>query len=456
MHSFFEYYFAMNANWTVDADLNARLSLTIERSDYAEAVEKQLTDYRKKARIPGFRPGMAPMTLIRKQYEGPITADEINKRLQDELYAYLEREKIDVLGQPLPVASDVDFTAESNTFVFELGVAPALELEVSDKVKIPFYVMEPTEKDLDKEVENLRQRYGAMSEVETAGDDDLFYGHFDVATKKGEAVEGAAHKHGRFGLNAVSGRSLKKDLKALAKGDRMVLDVSDFEKDFDLYQVLGFTAEERAMATGYFRFKLEQIYHIEPAALNAELFDKLFGEGVVTDEAGLRAKIKEELTQIYQRDAEQHFFNLASDKLMETKFKLPAAFLKKWMTTAGEKPLDPAEVEAQWPQTEKAMRWQLIETKLVKDHHIHVHREELVDFVTGEVVARMRQFGRELSAEEAQPVALNLLKERAQAEQYSEQLLQRKLMQFVLGAFGKKEIKATYADFVKEVNKTQK
>jgi len=446
----------MNANWTVDADLNARLSLTIERSDYAEAVEKQLTDYRKKARIPGFRPGMAPMTLIRKQYEGPITADEINKRLQDELYAYLEREKIDVLGQPLPVASDVDFTAESNTFVFELGVAPALELEVSDKVKIPFYVMEPTEKDLDKEVENLRQRYGAMSEVETAGDDDLFYGHFDVATKKGEAVEGAAHKHGRFGLNAVSGRSLKKDLKALAKGDRMVLDVSDFEKDFDLYQVLGFTAEERAMATGYFRFKLEQIYHIEPAALNAELFDKLFGEGVVTDEAGLRAKIKEELTQIYQRDAEQHFFNLASDKLMETKFKLPAAFLKKWMTTAGEKPLDPAEVEAQWPQTEKAMRWQLIETKLVKDHHIHVHREELVDFVTGEVVARMRQFGRELSAEEAQPVALNLLKERAQAEQYSEQLLQRKLMQFVLGAFGKKEIKATYADFVKEVNKTQK
>ncbi|MEY3712124.1 MAG: hypothetical protein RL104_907 [Bacteroidota bacterium] len=446
----------MNANWTVDADLNARLSLTIERSEYAEAVEKQLTDYRKKARIPGFRPGMAPMTLIRKQYEGPITADEINKRLQDELYAYLEREKIDVLGQPLPVASDVDFTAESNTFVFELGVAPALELEVSDKVKIPFYVMEPTEKDLDKEVENLRQRYGAMSEVETAGDDDLFYGHFDVATKKGEAVEGAAHKHGRFGLNAVSGRSLKKDLKALAKGDSLVLDVSDFEKDFDLYQVLGFTPEERAMATGYFRFKLEQIYHIEPAALNAELFDKLFGEGVVTDEAGLRAKIKEELTQIYQRDAEQHFFNLASDKLMETKFKLPAAFLKKWMTTAGEKPLDPAEVEAQWPQTEKAMRWQLIETKLVKDHHIHVHREELVDFVTGEVVARMRQFGRELSAEEAQPVALNLLKERAQAEQYSEQLLQRKLMQFVLGAFGKKEIKATYADFVKEVNKTQK
>lgn len=446
----------MNANWTVDADLNARLSLTIERSEYAEAVEKQLTDYRKKARIPGFRPGMAPMTLIRKQYEGPITADEINKRLQDELYAYLEREKIDVLGQPLPVAGDVDFTAESNTFVFELGVAPALELEVSDKVKIPFYVMEPTEKDLDKEVENLRQRYGAMSEVETAGDNDLFYGHFDVATKKGEAVEGAAHKHGRFGLNAVSGRSLKKDLKALAKGDSLVLDVSDFEKDFDLYQVLGFTAEERALATGYFRFKLEQIYHIEPAALNAELFDKLFGEGVVTDEAGLRAKIKEELTQIYQRDAEQHFFNLASDKLMETKFKLPAAFLKKWMTTAGEKPLDPAEVEAQWPQTEKAMRWQLIETKLVKDHHIHVHREELVDFVTGEVVARMRQFGRELSAEEAQPVALNLLKERAQAEQYSEQLLQRKLMQFVLGAFGKKEIKATYADFVKEVNKTQK
>ena len=153
----------MNAHWTVDADLNARLTLTIERSEYAEAVEKQLTDYRKKARIPGFRPGMAPMTLIRKQYQEPITADEINKRLQDELYAYLEREKIDILGQPLPVAGDLDFSADSHSFEFDLGVAPQIELEVSDKVKIPFYVLEPNEKDLDKEVENLRQRYGGRN-----------------------------------------------------------------------------------------------------------------------------------------------------------------------------------------------------------------------------------------------------------------------------------------------------
>ena len=142
------------------------------------------------------------------------------------------------MGQPLPVAGDLYFSADSHSFEFDLGVAPQIELEVSDKVKIPFYVLEPNEKDLDKEVENLRQRYGAMSEVETAGDDDLFYGHFDIVTKKGEAVEGSAHKNGRFGLNAVSGRSLKKDLKALAKGDSFIIDVSYFEKDFDIYQVL--------------------------------------------------------------------------------------------------------------------------------------------------------------------------------------------------------------------------
>jgi len=150
------------------------------------------------------------------------------------------------------------------------------------------------------------------------------------------------------------------------------------------------------------------------------------------------------------------FFNAATDKLMETKFKLPAKFLKKWMTSTGDKPLDAAEVESQWPKTEKAMRWQLIESKLVKDNHLHIHQEELVDFVSTEVVTRMRQFGREIGIEEARPVAMNLLKERAQAEQYSEQLLQRKLMSFVLSAFGKKEVKATYADFVKEINKNQK
>ena len=446
----------MNSNWTVDADLNARLTLTIEQSEYADAVEKQLADYRKKARIPGFRPGTAPMTLIRRQYQEPITADEINKRLQDELYAYLEREKIEILGQPLPVPGSIDFSADSHSFEFDMGLAPELNLEVSERVKIPFYVMEPTAKDLDKEVENLRQRYGAMSEVDEAGDNDFFYGQFDVVTRRGEAVEGAATKQGRFGLSAASSRSLKKDLKTLAKGGELVIDASDFEKDFDLAHVLGYSPEERAMSTGYYRFKLEQIFHIEPAELNAEMFDKLFGQGAVTDEAGLRDKIREELSQVYLRDAEQHFFNAATDKLMETKFKLPAKFLKKWMTSTGDKPLDAAEVESQWPKTEKAMRWQLIESKLIKDNHLHIHQEELVDFVSTEVVTRMRQFGREIGIEEARPVAMNLLKERAQAEQYSEQLLQRKLMSFVLSAFGKKEVKATYADFVKEINKNQK
>jgi trigger factor len=337
-----------------------------------------------------------------------------------------------------------------------MGLAPELNFEVSERVKIPFYVMEPTAKDLDKEVENLRQRYGAMSEVDQAGDNDFFYGQFDVVTRRGEAVEGTATKQGRFGLSAASSRSLKKDLKALAKGGELVIDASDFEKDFDLAHVLGYSPEERSMSTGYYRFKLEQIFHIEPAELNAEMFDKLFGQGAVTDEAGLRDKIREELSQVYLRDAEQHFFNAATDKLMETKFRLPAKFLKKWMTSTGDKPLDAAEVESQWPKTEKAMRWQLIESKLIKDNHLHIHQEELVDFVSTEVVTRMRQFGREIGIEEARPVAMNLLKERAQAEQYSEQLLQRKLMSFVLSAFGKKEVKATYADFVKEINKNQK
>ena len=446
-------------NITLDKGQNNQATLTIAlaKSDYQDKVEKVLVDYRKRASVPGFRQGKVPMSYIRNQYEEAIRADEVNRMLQDGLFNYLEKENIDILGQPLPVPGQVDFNSETQEFGFELGLSPEFDLNVSAKVKLPMVSIEIDSKDIDNEVTNLRKRYGQMSEVEKAGADDIFYGNFQMVDKKGQAIEGVEAKEGRFDLASVANRSLKKSLESLAKdGTVSVNAAKHFDKEFDLESRIGMTAPEGTESTGLFEFTLKTIYHLEPSDLNQELFDKVMGEGKVTSEEELREEIRKEMAKVYDRDVDTFFFNKATEHLMKTKMDLPITFLKKWMTQSGEEPLSPEKVEEGWEQTEKAMRWQLIENKLVKDNELQINKEELTAYAIQMVQERMAQFGQPMSDEEAEKMALNLLQDRQQAEQLSEQVLQGKLMNFFKGSFGHKEQKASIADFRKLVEKSNK
>ena len=367
----------MNVSHTIDASNNGIITIEVAQSDFAEKVEKTLVDYRKRANIPGFRQGMAPMAMIRKQYESSVRIEEVNKMLQDGLFNYLESEKLEILGQPLPMPSQVDFTADSFQVQFEIGMAPEFTLDISDKVKLPYVEIEATKQAIDDEVENIRNRYGKMSEVDAAGAEDILFGAFQMVDKKGNAVEGVEVKEGRLGLKSISDKKVAKAAQALKKGETLEFNAEkNFIDSFQLEDVLGYTEVEKAASTGLFVLTLKTIYHLEPAALDQELFDKLFGEGVVSSEKELREKIEEDLKGMYQRDADTHFFNTVTDHLMKTKMTLPEAFMKKWITQQGEKAPSMQEVEEQWPNTEKAMRWQMIESKLSREHHLHVHKEE--------------------------------------------------------------------------------
>ncbi len=449
-------FLSMNVTLTKGKASDATIVLTMEQADYAPKVAAALQNYRKNARIPGFRPGMAPMAMVERQYGTALRVDEINKLLQDELYAFIEKEKLDLLGQPLPIPQQgLDWNAPTLEFQFEVGLAPELTLDMGEKVKLPYYTIEVSKKVIDDEVNNLRQRYGKLSSPEKAADDDLFYGEFKEVDAAGTPVEGGLSKDGRFAGTVVADKKALKALVAAAAGDVMTFQVgTTWTSDFRLENVLGCTAEELAQSTGSFAFEFKSAYRMEPAALDQELFDKVFGPGVVSSEAELRGKIQAELEAVYQRDADVHFFNTASAHLMETKMDLPIAFLKKWLQQGAEKPLSAEEVENQWPNMEKGMRWQLIEGKLVREHHLHVHKEELVEYAVGLVNERMMQFGQGLPPEEVEKVALNLLKNREQAEQMSEQVLQNKMNAFFKANFGKKEIKSSYEDFLAVATKT--
>ena len=446
----------MNVSHTIDASNNGIITIEVAQSDFAEKVEKTLVDYRKRANIPGFRQGMAPMAMIRKQYESSVRIEEVNKMLQDGLFNYLESEKLEILGQPLPMPSQVDFAADSFQVQFEIGMAPEFTLDISDKVKLPYVEIEATKQAIDDEVENIRNRYGKMSEVDAAGAEDILFGAFQMVDKKGNAVEGVEVKEGRLGLKSISDKKVAKAAQALTKGETLEFNATkNFIDSFQLEDVLGYTDVEKAASTGLFVLTLKTIYHLEPAALDQELFDKLFGEGVVSSEKELREKIEEDLKGMYQRDADTHFFNTVTDHLMKTKMTLPEAFMKKWITQQGEKAPSMQEVEEQWPNTEKAMRWQMIESKLSREYHLHVHKEELVAYAVDMVKGRMAQFGQQMDEKQAEQLALSVLQNREQSEQLSEQLLQDKMMKFFKDSFSTKVSKMGYADFLKLASKNQ-
>tara|TARA_B100001142_G_C14336311_1_gene656034 strand:- start:1094 stop:2437 length:1344 start_codon:yes stop_codon:yes gene_type:complete len=447
----------MNVSHNIDSQNNGILTVEIEQNDFAVKVEKALLDYRKRANIPGFRIGMAPMGMIKKQYEASVRTDEVNKLLQDGLFNYLDSEKLEILGQPLPVPNTVDFSNSKFQVEFEIGVAPQFDLDISQKTKLPYNQIKVDQNTIDEEMSNLQNRFGKMSEVEIVGEQDVLFGDFIEVDKRGNTLENGLVKEGRLGVKSISDRRLKKAALLLKKGDTISFSASkSFEDDFDLLQLLGLSEDEKGATIGLFKLNLKTIYHVEPATIDKDLFDKVFGQDAINTKAEFLSKIQEDIEGLYKRDCDIHFFNTVTDHLMKTKMNLPKNFMKKWISQQGETPPTIAEIDEQWPQTEKAMRWQLIEGKLQREHNLHVDKEELVAFAVKMVKSRMSQYGQMMDDQEVEKLALNVLENREQAEQLSEQLLQDKMLEFFKESFSLKLVDITYANFLKLVKKAKK
>lgn len=437
-------------------DLNVVVTIQVAPEDYADKVKKILEDYRKNANIPGFRAGKVPAGLVKRQYGRAVTIDEVNKLLQNSIFEYIEKEKLDILGNPLPVAKD-DIDWDSNDpidFEFELGLTPEFELPINKKTKVPFHTIKVDDKAVDQEIEALTRRYGNMTEPESVELDDIAYGKFEEVDAEGLLVEGGFNQEGRFAIKEL--KTKKKQGEAMKLEKDGVLDINpskDFVADFNVTGVLGVSADTLKDMAGL-RFTLDKVYRMEPAELNQDLFDKVFGDGSVTNEEELRAKLREEMEKVYLQESNNFFLNKVSDMLMEkVDFELPTAFLKKWMRTAGENPISEEEVEAQWDNTSKGLKWQLIENKLVKDNHLHVHKEELEDYAAGYVRQQMAQFGQgNVEDEHVKSIAQSLIQDEEQSRGMSDRILNDKMIAFFKENLKLDEKAVSYDDFVKLVN----
>jgi len=433
----------------IDA-LNSVVKIDITANDYQEKVDTQLNDYRRKANIPGFRKGHVPMSLVKKQYGKSVMIDEVNKLLQESLSKFLVEEKLDVLGNPLPKMQDnFSWDEDKFSFEFELGLAPEFEVNLKPKKAISSYKIVADEKMINNQIENIREQYGKMITQAAIEDNSNITGTFVNEEKEIE-------KKSTFKLEKIKGKTNLKKFVGSKVGDVLELKSKNlFTDDHMLMNVLGLSHDDAHDFEASLTFTIEEITQTELAELNQELFDKLFGEGLVKNEEELKARLKEDAEKQFGSQPDQQLLNAVTESLIEnTNFELPSEFLKKWLAVSGEKPMTPEQAGEEYERSEKGLRYQLIEGKLMTDNKLQVTYEDLKEYTKGFVKAQMAQFGdNKIEDKELEEIVGRVLSNQEEVKRLSDQLKNEKLLTFFKENIKIKAKEVTYEDFVKEVYK---
>lgn len=429
-------------------DLNAVVKVALTKDDYQDKVDTILKDYRKQANIPGFRKGQVPMGLIKKQYGKAVLVDEVNKLLQDNLNKYLTEEKLDVLGNPLPKQQEsLDWDAEELAFEFELGLAPSFDVKLKTKKAITQYKIVADKKMVEEQVERIRKQYGKIVSKSEVGKNHELTGIF-----KNEAEE-IEHKT-TLELDKVKSKKALDTLLGKKVNDTVTLKTKGlFKEDYLLSAALGIDREKAEKLSIEVEFTIEEINERELAELNQELFDKIFGEGKVSSEKELKAKIKEDSEKQFEQQADQKLLNDVTEKLIEeTKFELPKEFLHKWIQVSGENPLTEDEAKEEYEKSEKGLRYQLIEGKIINENNLQVQFDELKEFAKGFIKSQMAQYGHlNPEEEELENIAARVMGNQDEVKRMSEQLMSQKLLNLYKEKANLKVKEISYENFVKEV-----
>ena len=431
----------------VDA-LNAIVTVEISKADYAPQVDKVLKNYLKNASIPGFRKGAVPMSLIQKQYGKAVLLEEVNKVLQENLNKYLASEKLDILGNPLPKMNEnFDWDADDYSFDFELGLAPEFTVDLEAKNKVTFYKITADDKMLNDQVERIQKQYGKLISKDTVEEGFDLTGTF---TNEENGINNTA----TISLDVFKDKKTAKKFIGKKVGDVVTLKTKGlFDDDHKLMDYLKVDHDNVHGLDIDVDFKIEEINATELAELNQELFDKLFGEGNVTSVQQLKEKIKEDAEKQFASQADQKFLNDVTASLLEnTKFELPATFLKKWIQTVGETPLTPEQAEEEYARSENGLRYQLIEGKVLAQNNLQITFEDLKSYTSEVIKKQMAQFGQMNPTEEdVEGIVARVLSNQEEVKRLSEQVMSEKMLSLFKEKVKAKTKEVSYEQFIKEM-----
>tara|TARA_R110002072_G_scaffold271375_1_gene431343 strand:- start:30 stop:1388 length:1359 start_codon:yes stop_codon:yes gene_type:complete len=438
--------------------LNAEVTIKIGETDYKDKVEQALKNYRKQAKMPGFRPGMVPMGMIKKMVGTNILVDEINRLLSEKLNKFIGEEKLNILGNPLPKEEsdrNIDWEKQKEfDFTYELGLAPEVNVSLSEKDKFDQYKIKVTDKMVNEQINEIAKQYGKMVEVNQAEEEDMLYGTFQEL-EKGKVKEEGISNQTVLNLRSIEKKGDRKAFIGKKIGDVIKFKPQNIASANYVASWLGIEEKYIKDQKSEFQFSIEKINRMEPATLNQEFFDKIYGKDNVKSEAEMQEKIRAEMEKGYNNSGVQLLEREIQDYLLKkAKLQLPDNFMKKWLQVANEKPVTKEQIEEEYEQYATGLKWQLIENKLVKDHNVEVSREDLkahtIDMIRQQLASMGQNFMGEAEMEET---ADRILGNQDEARRLYDQILQTKLREVYLKAVKIKEREVSYDDFLKLAEK---
>ncbi len=419
--------------------LNALLKVKIEQEDYTERVDKVLNDYRKNAKMPGFRPGKVPAGLIRKLYRKPVVIEEINKILSESVTKYLTDEKIRILGEPLPGTNnkkEIDWDNESNfEFEFEIGLAPEFEVDITDKDKVPNYEIEIDDQLVNETKENYSRRFGTMLKVEEITGNEILKGDFHQMDPSGNTQEnGIVTENSTFSLEFVKDQKTGELFTGKKAGDNVVFDVKKaFPNDADLSSLLNIKKEQLASLNPNFRFDIKEISRFIKAEFGQELYDMIYGKDEIHNEEEFNSRIRKEIEERLKQNSEYRFKIDTREMLMKkTELDLPSAFLKKWLASVNKENVTEKQIEEEFPKFETDLKWQLIKDNIINSHELKVTDEEIGSYAKSYTLLQFRQYGiADIPEEQLKTYSENVLKNEEERKKIIERLYEEKVFEHI-------------------------
>ena len=378
---------------------NAVITISVTKQDYAEKVEKSLRDYRKKANMPGFRPGNVPIGLIKKMYGKAVVAEEINNLVSQGLADFIEENNLPILGQPLPNEEDpaeFDFeTQESFDFHFDVGLAPEFEVEFSRFSSVPFYDITVSEEMIENQIKSYTSRFGKYEQVDMVEAKDMVKGKL-TELENGDVKEGGISVD-----DAVLTPDYMKDEEQKSlfvgknKGETVVFNpLKAFENETEISSLLKIKKEEVKDVTSDFQLEISGITRYEEGEVNQELFDKVYGEGTVSSLDEFKEKITANIKESLTADS-LYKFNIDARQAVVSEFKdlqFPEAFLKRWLLE-NNKELTPEKIEEDYPKMIEDLVWQLAKDKIAKANEIKVEMSDVEEYGRKVAKAQFAQYG---------------------------------------------------------------
>ena len=380
--------------------INGLLTMTIEPADYQEKVEKTLKDYRKKAQVPGFRPGQVPMGLVKRQYGTAVKVDEVNRLMGEKLYEYVRENKIQMLGEPLPSDKQQpqDFEKEGEmTFVFDIAVAPEFKVALSGKDKIAYYTISVDDKLIDQQVQMYASQGGEFVKAEVFSGNDTITGDLRQLDKKGNTLEDGITTEGGMIMPAyIKDDKQKKLFDGCKPGDIITFNPKKAypDNDAEVAALLKVKKEDIADVNSDFSFQVTEIRHFQPAEIDQKLFDRVFGEGTVKDEKAFREKIAEQLKAQFVGSSDYKFMQDVRAHLEKKvgKLEFPEALLKRVMLQ-NNKDKGADFVEQNFEGSIKELAWHLIKEQIVTAQEIKVEDEDGKRVAREAIRAQFAQYG---------------------------------------------------------------